>query len=122
MKRILFTALICVAATGVFAQNTTGDSTKTINDTTKKDNIKVGFGDEGTGLEVEHHHHSGVSGFSIGLTLSRLDLGLTTLIDNGSFTLSSKNQFLSYRSWKSSNNGFDVFQFGYRFRDAFKVY
>ena len=87
MKRLLFTTLICVAATGVFAQTITTDTIKssTNTDTTKKDNIKVGFGDEGTGLEVEHHHHSGVSGFSIGLTLSRLDLGLTTLIDNGSF-------------------------------------
>jgi hypothetical protein len=124
MKRLLFTALICVAATSVFAQTITTDTIKssTNSDTTKKDNIKVGFGGEGTGLEVESHHHSGVSGFSIGLTLSRLDLGLTTLIDNGSFTLSPKNQFLSYRSWKSSNNGFDLFQFGYRFTDGFKIY
>jgi hypothetical protein len=124
MKRLLFTALICAAATGVFAQNATPDSAKspTVTDTTKKNNIKVGFGDEGTGLEVESHHHSRVSGFSIGLTLSRLDLGLTTLIDNGSFTLSEKNEFLRYRSWKSSNNGFDLFQFGYRFNESFKIY
>jgi hypothetical protein len=44
------------------------------------------------------------------------------LIDNGSFTLSPKNDFLSYRSWKSSNVGFDLLQFGYRFSPNFKIY
>jgi hypothetical protein len=44
------------------------------------------------------------------------------LIDNGSFTLSPQNQFLRYRSWKSSNVGFDVIQFGYRFNSSFKIY
>ena len=129
MKRLLITALICAAASGVFAQNTKTDSTKTPKDTVKKDVIKLGFGE---GNDYEFHsntdtlrfksRHSKPSGFSIGLTFARFDLGLATLIDNGSFTLSPNNQFLNYRSWKTSNVGFDVFQTGYRFSDGFKIY
>src|SRR5258708_34547145 len=129
MKRLLITAMICAAASGVFAQNTKTDSIKTSTDTVKKDIIKIGVGESGES-EIHtngdtlrmRHGDRGNHGFSIGLPFSRFDLGLTTLIDNGSFTLSPQNGFLRYRSWKSSNVGFDVFQFGYRFSDNFKVY
>jgi hypothetical protein len=61
-------------------------------------------------------------GFSIGLTgFSEFYLGFATLLDNGSFTLSAKNDFLSYNQLKTSNVGFNVFKFGYRFNDNFKV-
>jgi hypothetical protein len=45
MKRLLFTALICAAATGVFAQETTKDSVNTSN---KKKGVKItlGYGDD----------------------------------------------------------------------------
>ena len=122
MKRLLLTALICVAAGSAFAQNTKTDSVKT--DTTNNHPTSWSWSnsnDDDTTFHY-HHHHRHNSGFSIGLTFSRFDLGLTTLVDNGSITLSPKNEFLRYRSWKSSNVGFDVFQFGYRFTDVFKVY
>jgi len=127
MKRLIFTAIICAAATGVFAQNTNTDSTRNTTDTVKGSKIRVGFGSDGAEFEPRHgrdttRHHSKAPGFSFGLTFARFDIGLTTLIDNGSFTLSPQNQFLNYRSWKSSNVGFDLLQFGYRFNSSFKIY
>ena len=119
---LLITALICAAAGSLFAQNTKTDSLNT--DTTNNHPASWSWSNDQDGDSTYHHHHHyrNNSGFSIGLTFSRFDLGLTTLVDNGSFTLSKQNDFLRYRSWKSSNVGFDVFQFGYRVSDAFKVY
>jgi hypothetical protein len=119
MKRLIFTALIGAATMGAFAQT---DTTKAKTDTlTKKSKYKVTLG-----LKANHDSMakkaSKKPGFSMGLTFSRFDLGLTTLLDNGSFRLSPKNDFLNYRSWKTSNVGFDVFQFGYRFNSTFKIY
>ena len=113
MKRLLITALICAAATTLFAQNAKTDSVSKHAEVSKGEDFNIGFGND--------HHQSQGRPF-IGLTFSRFDLGLATLIDNGSFTLSPNNQFLSYRSWKTSNVGFDVFQFGYRFSHKFKIY
>jgi hypothetical protein len=125
MKRLLITAIICAAASAVFAQNAQSDSTKSSVDTfkMKKDGLSFGINDED---HMFRHKRDTVARSypraSIGLTFSRFDLGLATLIDNGSFTLSPKNQFLNYRSWKTSNVGFDVFQMGVRFSDGFKIY
>src|SRR5690606_16034107 len=58
----------------------------------------------------------------LGITFSRFDLGLATLMDNGSFTLSPENDFLKNRTWKTINVGFDVFQFGYRFNEKFRLF
>jgi hypothetical protein len=66
-------------------------------------------------------HVSKAPGFNAGFTFARFDLGLTTLIDNGSFTLSPQNEFLKYKTIKSNNVGFDIVQVGYRFNSAFKV-
>ena len=55
-----------------------------------------------------------------GLTFTRIDWGFSRLMDDGSFTLSDENQFLSYK--KASNFGFDIAQFGVRFTDNFKIY
>ncbi|WP_432709475.1 outer membrane beta-barrel protein [Pedobacter sp.] len=57
-----------------------------------------------------------------GITFTRVDLGFTKLIDNGSFNLSPTNEFLSYKGVKTSTVSFDVLQFGYRFNPHFKVY
>ena len=114
MKRLIITAILCAAATGLFAQT---DSTGTHK---HKKGYTFSIGNE-THADSSRHGRK-ATGFSIGLTFSRFDIGLATLIDNGSFTLSPKNQFLNYRSWKTSNVGFDVFQFGYRFSSGFKLY
>ena len=126
MKRLIFTTILGITLYGAFAQNTSKDSSKTTVDSTKSKGFKmsVGYGDEG-----EHrwpkdttYHESGYPRFSFGLTFSRFDLGLATLVDNGSFTLSPQNQFLRYRSWKTSNVGFDLVQMGVRFSPNFKIY
>src|SRR6185437_14104382 len=121
MTRIILTALMGLAVAVVFAQNTTPNSTKRSIDTVKQHTSNIGMerGDDEDWGNHQHHHSS--SGFHAGLTFTRFDLGLATLVDNGSFTLSPKNQFLDYRSWKTSTVGFDVIQFGYRFTDNFKI-
>lgn len=57
-----------------------------------------------------------------GITLSRIDLGLVRLVDNGSFTLSDNNRDFRYRPGKTVNFGFDLLQVGYRFNDHFRIF
>jgi hypothetical protein len=137
MKRLILTAMLCVAASYGFAQTTTTttttivDSTKTGTDTTivtkKHIKVKLGLGRDVPYVSPYSNDSTKVQrtkapGFSFGITFSRIDLGFATLVDNGSFTLSEKNKFLSYRQAKTANFGFDVVQFGYRFNSAFKIY
>jgi hypothetical protein len=126
MKRLILTAMICAVASAVFAQNAKTDSTRSSADTVKNKKDGLHFGINEDDDHIFRHHKDSVARIypkaSIGLTFSRFDLGLATLIDNGSFTLSPQNQFLNYRSWKTSNVGFDVIQMGVRFSDGFKVY
>lgn len=126
MKRLIFTTIICLAATVTFAQTdsvkttTTTDSTKT-----RHTRIRLGFGDDVSQVNINDttsYAAKKAPGFSFGITLTRFDIGLTTLNDNGSFNLSPNNQFLNYRSWRSSNIGFDVIQLGYRFNSSFRIY
>ncbi|MCO5935892.1 outer membrane beta-barrel protein [Mucilaginibacter sp. RB4R14] len=123
MKRLIFTAIICLAATTLFAQT---DSVKTSTDTTKtrRTRIRLGFGDDAAqgAINDTTSYKSKAPGFSFGLTFTRFDIGLSTLNDNGSFKLSPTNQFLNYRSWRSSNIGFDILQLGYRFNSSFRIY
>lgn len=60
--------------------------------------------------------------FFSGITFTRLDFGFSKLVDNNSFALSPSNQFLDYRSSKTSHISFDVLQLGYRFTPQFKFY
>lgn len=55
-----------------------------------------------------------------GLTFTRIDWGFSRIMDDGKFTLSEDNDFLTYK--KASNFGFDILQFGVRFNDNFKTY
>lgn len=57
-----------------------------------------------------------------GITFTRVDLGFSKLIDNGSFSLAPENEFLDYKASKTSTVSFDVLQFGYRFTPHFKIY
>jgi len=126
MKRIIFTAILSAAFCSTFAQSTSKDSTRTTSDSSKHFSLTLGYGEE----SGYHHRHRDTTTyndraypkFSFGLTFSRFDLGLATLVDNGSFTLSPQNNFLRYRSWKTSNVGFDVIQMGVRFNPNFKIY
>lgn len=129
MKRLLITAIIIAAATAAFAQST--DTTKTSIDTTKaKKGFHISFGKgesaahlNADGIDtMDYSRHSKAPGFSWGVTFTRFDEGLATLVDNGSFKLSPQNNFLRYRSWKTSNVGFDILQFSYRFNSTFKIY
>ncbi|TWI99303.1 outer membrane protein with beta-barrel domain [Mucilaginibacter frigoritolerans] len=129
MKRILFTLILGLATHMLFAEGNRADTSKKDSIKTKKGAIiKFGYGDDASQININRnedttvHHNSAYPHFSFGITIARLDLGLATLMDNGSFTLKPQNQFLRYRSWKTSNAGFDVFQFGARFSDSFKLY
>jgi opacity protein-like surface antigen len=131
MKRLLLTAIMAAVASIGFAQDTTTTTTTTTvknGDTTvvttveKKQRIKFSFGDRKAKVDSARKARAGNPGFNFGITFSRFDLGLATLVDNGSFTLSPQNEFLRYRSWKTSNVGFDLVQFGYRFNNHFKMY
>ena len=124
MKRLVFTIIICACTSAVFAQ---ADSSKVKTDNTQKTKVRVGISEDGAEFDAKYkrdssRHESKAPGFSWAITFSRFDLGLTTMIDNGSTTLSPQNQFLRYRSWKSSNVGFDVIDFKYRFTSSFRIY
>jgi hypothetical protein len=125
MKRIILTALLISGLTGATFQHASAqqDSTKK-----KKYNISVSFGDENN---VRHRRNrdtintdsnSNKGRFMGGITFTRVDLGFSKLIDNGSFSLTPENDFLDYKAGKTSTVSFDVLQFGYRFNQNFKVY
>jgi hypothetical protein len=142
MKRVIFTLITILFATGVFAQvkrdtivtktttiissttdtttASTTTTTTTYTDTIRpKKKFKFSFGSKrDTIMETPKKE----PGFSFDVTVSRIDIGFATLVDNGSFTLSPTNNFLRYRSWKSSNFGLDLLQMGYRFNSSFKIY
>lgn len=69
---------------------------------------------------IENNNSS--SKFISGFTFTRFDLGFSKLIDNGDFSLSPANDFLSYKPSKTSTVSFDVFQLGYRVNSNFKFY
>jgi len=129
MRIITSTIIILLTLiTSVFAQS--GRNKRAIDSTNNPESrtLKYGYANAGSDLSVNKNGdtiirtHSKPPGFSFGLTLSRIDFGLTTLVDNGSFKLSPQNQFLRYRSWKTENVGFDVLQLGYRFNSAIRLY
>jgi hypothetical protein len=124
MKRLIFTAIIGLAVTCVSAQTATTDSAKKVRDTMKNEDpeLSIHYGKHHWPNDSTRYKSSIYPKAYIGITFARFDLGLATLVDNGSFTLSPQNQFLRYRSWKTSNVGFDVFQMGVKFSRSFKIY
>jgi hypothetical protein len=120
MKSNIIAFLLCFAAfisqaQDVQTQNTKPDSTKKV----KNVSVTVKVSSKDT---VKLDTIKPLSRFSIQLTLSRIDLGFAKFIDNGSFTLSTNNQYLETVPGKTSNFGFEFFQMGYRFNHNFKVY
>lgn len=59
---------------------------------------------------------------SIGLEFTRFDLGFSRYLDQGSFTLSPANANLDFLPAKTSNVGFDFFEFKYKASDKFRLY
>jgi hypothetical protein len=59
---------------------------------------------------------------SIGFDFTRFDLGFSRYLDQGSFTLSPANANLDFMPAKTSNVGFDFFQFKYKPSDKFRFY
>ncbi len=125
MKPFIFTALLVSGLAGVFTQNVQAQQ-----DTTKKKDYKfsVQFGseDQHNGRRSRRdtilNEDQTKGRFLGGITFTRIDLGLSKLIDNESFSLSPTNDFLDYKPGKTSTVSFDVLQFGYRFNQNFKIY
>jgi hypothetical protein len=126
--RSTFTIILLLLTMSVFAQHKKDKPAIDSTNNPEGRTIKYGYANAGNDLTVNKkgdtviNTHSKAPGFSFGFTLARIDFGLATLVDNGSFSLSPKNQFLRYRSWKTENVGFDVLQFGYRFNSAIRFY
>lgn len=58
----------------------------------------------------------------LGVTFSRIDLGLTKPHADGSFAMTGDNEIFKYRPGKTVNFGFDVLQAGYRFNREFRLF
>lgn len=115
-KLILPLLVISVLGGSVNAENS--DFTILQSDTSKNKtidlDINIGKGDKDKSDKIKYPRTYG------GITFSRIDWGFSRIMDDGSFTLSEPNKFLTYS--RASNFGFDIAQFGVRFNDRFKVY
>jgi hypothetical protein len=121
MKRFLLALALCgIMAGNASARQSSADSSKV-----RKKTVSVYRARQ---LQQEQARkdslksHGKLPGGFFSLTFSRFDIGFSKLLDNGSFNLSPANQFLDYRSGKTSNVGFDILQLGYRFNSNFRVY
>jgi hypothetical protein len=133
MKNLFIAALLVGGLTVAMTQTLQAQKTDTASresDTTeykrKSIMVKFNYGKKKT-LSAEQRdslklREASKGRFIGGITFTRVDLGFSKLIDNGSFSLSPTNDFLSYKGLKTSTVSFDVLQFGYRFTPHFKVY
>lgn len=134
MKNLIIAALLVSGLAGGMTATAQTDSTTrdkekifTISIAGKKKRINFN-GDQDSLHDQDSHQRDSVKNaenrgrFIGGITFTRLDLGFSKLVDNGSFNLSPTNDFLSYKGIKTSTISFDVLQFGYRFSPNFKVY
>lgn len=128
MKSIIFAALLVSGLTGAMTSNVLAQQDTVSKKKMKRFDMRYGIGvsigktdstqkSDSTGKTKAYKGR-----FIGGITITRVDWGFSRLIDNGSFTLSPKNDFLSYKGAKTSTFSFDVIQFGYRFTPNFKVY
>lgn len=124
MKRLIICTLVSMLATEGFAQNISDILASDVQDTIKKEkrSITIKIGDEDSEENSKEKSKSSVSKFTFQFIAARIDLGLSTYTDKGSYTLSPANSYLERETWKSSNFGFEFFQMGYRFSNYFKIY
>ncbi|MFA5244796.1 MAG: outer membrane beta-barrel protein [Pedobacter sp.] len=124
MKRILVFALISAFAAQSFAQNKKDTVLVVTRDTSEKDqkSITIKLKDQNKEDDSSEEENKSKGKFSSQFIAARLDIGLSTYTDHGSFTLSPANSYLERETWKSSNFGFEFFQIGYRFSSYFKIY
>jgi len=135
MKHLLTAGLLVSGILGLTAQNTiaqdtvtsttTITSTNTTNTLNKSKSFSMSVGIAGRDIvrnDSTRLTQASKGRFIGGITFTRVDLGFSRLVDNGSFTLSPENKFLNYKGGKTSTFSFDVVQFGYRFNPHFKVY
>ncbi|KIO75226.1 hypothetical protein TH53_21665 [Pedobacter lusitanus] len=121
LMNLILTGMIGMASLTVSAQSDTNDTTivKTVSKGRKyKTSVSFGRSED----SVSNNESAPTGRFGYGITFTRLDIGFSKLIDNGSFTLSPKNDFLSYRGFKTSTISFDLLYFGYRFNPNFRIY
>lgn len=116
MRSLLIAVLFGTTISSGFAQGTDTITTDTVS---KRKKVRVEID---LGKEKKEKEKKSDSKFSAGITLSRIDLGFSRYLDNGSFTLSPDNDFLEFENWKTHNFGFEVLQMGYRFNNNFKIY
>lgn len=122
-KSILFIALVVLSTTSWASFSLEGIQDSTVKKNKWRTiNVGVNLGKKDNYSDQDSMSNKRKSRFSYGITFSRVDLGFSRLVDNGSFTLSPQNDFLKYDGWKTSTFGFDLLQFGYRFNSSFKVY
>lgn len=126
MKKLLLTILLISGMIASIhpdarAQDTTQTNTTVTNKNVKnwKYKVDLSFGDHEDSVKRTKAHKGRFMG---GITFTRIDIGFSRLIDNGSFSLSPENKFLDYKGAKTSTFSFDVLYFGYRFNPNFKMY
>jgi hypothetical protein len=121
MKNILLTSLLLIGMGSMISPTASAqqDSTSTKLAKKRNYNLSMSFGDQEDSVK---NAKAPKGRFMGGVTFTRLDIGFSRLIDNGSFSLSDKNEFLDYKGGKTSTVSFDVLYFGYRFNPNFKVY
>jgi len=126
MKKLIIATLLVSGLAGVMTETATAQNDSTSNAKEKKLEVSIGGYSFKKAQRIKQDSLKRVEAnkgrFIGGITFTRLDLGFSKLIDNGSFNLSPENEFLSYRGIKTSTISFDVLQFGYRFNPHFKVY
>jgi len=119
MKTYLFSLLFIAGSLASFSQDSTAIDTAKVSKP-RKAVVKV------AGVEIGKNKSDSTrkvsSKFSFQLTFARIDLGLATFLDHGSYTLSDENNFLENKQFKTNNFGFEFLQTGYRFNSYFKIY
>lgn len=119
MKHLILTAVLVSGLTFLAAPSASAQQ-----DSVKRKRLDINYG---VGITMGKKDSTGKidqnkGRFVGGITFTRVDIGFSKLVDNGSFSLSPTNDFLDYKAGKTSNVSFDVLQLGYRFNSNFKIY